>query len=75
MSATEFIKAWNLQPGDKIRMKHEKYTEVLNVIGLYRHTQEFQGRSSAVTVVTASSYSPNWHVFESHRTLEIDKRK
>lgn len=75
MSDTEYIKAWNLQVGDAIHIPHEKYTEVLHVIGLYRHTQEFQGRSSAVTVVTSRTYSPDWHVFKSDRYLKIAKRQ
>lgn len=74
-SEVQYIDAWQLQVGDEIRLKSKGYTELATVIALYWHTQEVQGRSSAVTVVTRSTYSPNWHVFKSDRTMAITKRQ
>lgn len=77
MVETEFINAWNLQPGDEIRdlSKTGNATYVYHVLAVYRHTQEIQGRSSAVTVVLRGSYSPSWRVYQSHHPVKITKRE
>lgn len=77
MREEEFIKAWRLQPGDEILdpSKTGNATYVYHVLAVYRHTQEIQGRSSAVTVVLRGSYSPDWRVYKSDHPVKITKRK
>jgi hypothetical protein len=77
MREEEFIKAWNLQPGDEIRdlSPTGNATYVHHVLAVYRHTQAVQGRSSAVTVVLRRSYSPDWRVYKAEHPVKITKRK
>jgi hypothetical protein len=88
MSNREFVKAWNLENGDKILRRIEGkggrpgITSGDRVVDIVRHTREGSTpghagmwRSNVVLVGLYGAYSPKWITYNGDDTVEIEPRK
>jgi hypothetical protein len=87
MSKREFVKAWNLEIGDKILRRIEGkdgrpgIISGDRVVDIVRHTREGSNpghvgmwRSNVVLIGVYGAYSPKWRTYQGDDTVEIEPR-